>query len=426
MRVLVINCGSSSLKHELFDMADGRVLARGLVERIAEPLGHLSLTFFEGRDEPETIERDEALPDHKAALERVLALLADPEKGVVRSAEDITAVGHRIVHGGERFFAPALIDDKVIEDIRANIPLAPLHNPANLTGVETLRAMAPDMPQVAVFDTAFHQSMPPLAYHYALPKILYEKHKLRRYGFHGPSHRYVSRLAAAFLGKPLAETKLVTLHLGNGASAAAILGGRSIDTSMGMTPLSGLIMGNRCGDIDPEIVLYLAQSVGLPCGEIDRLLNHESGLKGLAGVNDMRDIHARADAGDADAKLAFEAFCYAIRKYVGGYHVALGGLDALIFTAGIGEHDPRVRAEVCMGLACLGVELDPAANLAPTDGPRAISKPASAVAVLVIPTDEELEIATQTVEALRAAGGHGGQSDPARRPTPGSPHGQAG
>jgi acetate kinase len=306
------------------------------------------------------------------------------------------------VHGGERFSAPALIDDQVVEAIREQVPLAPLHNPANLLGIETALATFPDTPQVAVFDTAFHRTMPPRAHRYALPRDLADRLGIRRYGFHGTSHAYVSRLAAAHLGKPLAELNLLTMHLGNGASVAAVAGGRCVDTSMGFTPLEGLVMGTRTGDLDPAVVLYLQREAGMSLDQVDELLNKQSGLKGLTGVNDMREIQRRAAAGDQAAREAFDLYCYRIRKYAGAYAAALGHLDALVFTAGIGEHSATVRAGVCDGLEGFGVRLDPARNHLPSNGPRTVSSDDSTVAVLVVPTDEELEIAEQTLVAVRS------------------------
>ncbi len=313
-------------------------------------------------------------------------------------------VGHRVVHGGDRFSGPTVVDDDVLAEIRDLIPLAPLHNPANIAGIEVARSRFPDTPQVAVFDTAFHASMPPRAWRYALPRALADRLQVRRYGFHGTSHAYVARQAAEHLGRPLAELDLVTLHLGNGASATAVAGGRSVDTSMGLTPLGGLVMGTRSGDLDPGIVAHLHREGGLDLDEIDSVLNKESGLKGLAGSNDLREVHRRADAGDADAVEALEVFCYRIRCTVGAYAVALGRLDAVVFTAGIGENDADVRARVCGGLAVLGVRLDEARNAARSRDVWMISSDDSAVAVLVVPTDEELEIAEQSLAVVRANG----------------------
>jgi acetate kinase len=380
--VLVLNAGSSSLKYQLLDMTDRSVAASGLVERI-------------GGSE---------VPDHAAALEQVLTDLDRP--GALTDAP--VAVGHRVVHGGERFSGPTVIDDDVLEQIRDLVPLAPLHNPANIAGIEVARRRYPDIPQVAVFDTAFHASMPPRAWRYPLPRELADRLRIRRYGFHGTSHGYVARKAAEHLGRPLGELDLVTLHLGNGCSAAAVAGGRCVDTSMGLTPLGGLVMGTRSGDLDPGIVAHLHREGGLDLDEIDALLNKESGLKALAGSNDLREVHRRADAGDADAAEALEVFCYRIRCTVGAYAAALGGMDAVVFTAGIGENDADVRARVCAGLSGMGVRLDEARNTARSREARTVSAGGSAVAVLVIPTNEELEIAEQAMAVVRRIGSPAG------------------
>lgn len=372
--VLVLNAGSSSLKYQLLDMDDRSVTASGLVERIGDPTG------------------SGGVPDHGAALEQVLDTLGLADAPVV--------VGHRVVHGGSRFSGPTVVDDDVLAEIRDLVPLAPLHNPANIAGIEVARARFPDTPQVAVFDTAFHATMPPRAWRYALPRELAEALRIRRYGFHGTSHAYVSRAAAALLVRPLAELDLVTLHLGNGCSAAAVAGGRSVDTSMGLTPLGGLVMGTRSGDLDPGVVAHLHREGGLDLDAIDTLLNKESGMKGLAGSNDLREVHRLAGAGDADAAEALEVFCYRIRCTVGAYAAALGRLDAVVFTAGIGENDADVRARVCAGLSGLGVRLDEERNAARSREARTISADGSAVAALVVPTNEELEIAEQALAVV--------------------------
>jgi acetate kinase len=396
--VLVLNAGSSSLKYQLLDLADGageRVCASGLVERIGEDEGRL--VHRAAGAEPLT--ESGKIPDHAVALDRVLA--AFERTGGLTEAP--FAVGHRVVHGGDRFSGPTVVDDDVLEEIRELVPLAPLHNPANIAGIEVARARYPDTPQVAVFDTAFHAAMPPHAWRYALPRDLADRLRIRRYGFHGTSHGYVARTAAAHLRRPLDDLALVTLHLGNGCSAAAVAGGRSIDTSMGLTPLGGLVMGTRSGDLDPGIVAHLHREGGLDLDAIDTLLNTQSGMKGLAGSNDLREVHARADAGDADAAEALEVFCYRIRCTVGAYAAALGRLDAVVFTAGIGENDADVRARVCAGLGVLGVEVDEARNTARSRETRTISADGSRVAVLVVPTNEELEIAEQTLAVVQAA-----------------------
>ncbi len=402
MKILVINCGSSSLKYQLIDTATETALASGLIERLGEPRGILTHKNRPGAaDESQTV-REEPIPDHEAGLRLAQAVMADPVAGVLSNASDIQAVGHRVVHGGEAFQASARIDAEAMAAIEKTIPLAPLHNPANLTGIRVARELFPDAPQVAVFDTAFHQTMPPKAYHYALPYAYYEEMGVRRYGFHGTSHKYVAAEAAKRLKRPIGELNLVTAHLGSGASICAIEKGRSVDTTMGMTPLGGVIMGTRVGNIDPGVVMYIARQKGFSVAEIDRVLQKESGLKGICGSNDMRDIHARAAAGDERARLAEEMFIHRIRQYLGAYFFALGRVDALVFTAGIGEHDPLTREKCCQGLEPYGVVVDQEKNQAGRGEARRVSAPESAVKVLVIPTNEELEIARQTVEVLKS------------------------
>jgi acetate kinase len=400
--VLVLNAGSSSLKYQLIDMADRSVRASGLVERIGDDGARLEhrrpgsgLPPLPGSRPP--LVEEGGIADHGAALDRVLGVLE--RTGGLTDAP--VAVGHRVVHGGDRFSGPTVVDDGVLDEIRDLVPLAPLHNPANIAGIEVARVRYPDTPQVAVFDTAFHASMPPRAWRYPLPRELADSLRIRRYGFHGTSHGYVARQAAAHLGRPLDALDLVTLHLGNGCSAAAVAGGRCIDTSMGLTPLGGLVMGTRSGDLDPGIVAHLHREGGLDLDAIDTLLNKQSGLKGLAGSNDLREVHAKADAGDADAAEALEVFCYRIRCTVGAYTAALGGADAIVFTAGIGENDADVRARVCTGLP--GVELSAERNAARSRTARTVSADGSAVAVLVVPTNEELEIAEQALAVVRGA-----------------------
>jgi acetate kinase len=343
---------------------------------------------------------DGAIPDHAAGFRSLVAALDAAGLG-----DDLGAIGHRVVHGGAEFVAPTRIDEQVIERIRAQIPLAPLHNPANLTGIEVATQLRPDLPQVAVFDTAFHGTLPPHAYHYAVPEEVHREHGVRRYGFHGTSHAFVARRAAAHLGRPAEELDLVTLHLGNGASAAAVKGGRSVDTSMGLSPLEGLVMGTRSGDLDPAVVFHLVRQAGMTLDEVDTLLNKRSGLLGLCGDNDLREIERRAGDGDEAATLALDVYTYRIRKYLGAYTAALGGLDAVVFTAGVGENQPGVRARVCGGLELLGIVLDAERNRAADtrasdDGVVPVQADDSRVAVLVIATDEEHEIAEQTRLAL--------------------------
>lgn len=398
MKVLVLNSGSSSIKYQLFQSDNWLVLAAGAVNRIGEARGD-----FQGRwrDEGGWEHRfDLALPiaHHVAGLELMAGRLR--ASGVLADLGELVAIGHRVVHGGEAFQRPTRVDEAVIAAIRDMIPLAPLHNPANLEGIEVAIRLFPGVPQVAVFDTAFHQTMPPAAYRYALPENLYRQHRVRRYGFHGSSHAYVSRRAAALLGKAPRDCNCITLHLGNGASAAAVRGGESIDTSMGLTPLEGLVMGTRCGDLDPAIHFYLAKNLGMDNQALDDLLNRRSGLLGLCGVNDMREIHRRIAQGDPTAALALEVFCHRLRKYLGAYWIELGRLDALVFTGGIGENDAVVRTRTCAGLGGMGILLDEKANQGRVNSERRVSRSESPVAVLVIPTNEELEIARQTLEAV--------------------------
>lgn len=398
MKILVINSGSSSIKYQLFDMTAALVLASGLIERIGEPRAlHRHIDNRGGGDETES---KHAIATHRDGLLEIGKVLR--ENGVVYDLSELSAIGHRVVHGGEYFREPTLIDDDVVGRIREMIPLAPLHNPANLMGIEVALQAAPDTPQVAVFDTAFHHSIPQHAWRYALPDKLYSELHIRRYGFHGTSHRYVAKQAAQQLGKPLSSLNLITLHLGNGASAAAISQGRSVDTSMGMTPLEGLIMGTRCGDIDPAIHFYLGREAGLSNEEVENLLNKESGLKGICGSNDMREVHRLADAGDERARLALQMYCYRIKKYIGAYYAVLGHLDAVVFTGGIGENDAWTRAQSCAGMTALGIDIDSEKNLRHGKSAFDISSDSSAVSILVIPTDEELEIALQTVACVKA------------------------
>ncbi|MBI5557043.1 MAG: acetate kinase [Deltaproteobacteria bacterium] len=399
MKVLVLNSGSSSIKYQLFDMNDLAVLAAGMIERIGEAMGHIKHRVMAAGDRAgETISRAVPVVDHRRGFELLGQILA--ETGAISTTDDLAGIGHRVVHGGETFREPVIITAEVVETIRKLSPLAPLHNPANLTGIEVAMAYAPAVRQVAVFDTAFHQTMPEHAFLYALPRTLYEKLHVRRYGFHGTSHYFVAKEAAAHLERPLAEMNLITLHLGNGASMAAIRGGRCVDTSMGMTPLEGLIMGTRCGDVDPAIIFYLARETGMGLRELDILLNQESGLKGICGVNDMRVVAERAGQGDSQAGLALDMFCYRIKKYLGAYLAVLGRVDALVFTGGIGENAAIVREKVCAGLEGLGIDLDPGKNLLATQGPRELQRDGRKMKIMVIPTNEELEIARQTVAVL--------------------------
>ena len=397
MKILVVNGGSSSLKYRLFAGDDIRVVATGLIEKIGEATS-LAQLEINGTHGVEQIKQEVAVADHGRAIASMLTMLQ--ANGVLEDVSLLGGIGHRVVHGGEAFHQPVFINEQVIAGIEALIPLAPLHNPVNLMGIKALVELAPAVPQVAVFDTAFHQSIPRHRYLYGLPGRLYEEYHVRRYGFHGTSHSYVSGQAAACLGRPVEELRLITLHLGNGASAAAIEAGRCVETSMGMTPLEGLIMGTRCGDIDPAIVFYLARQTGMTMDELDDLLNRQSGLKGICGHNDMRTITMLADRGDASAGLALDMFCHRLKKYIGSYLAILGKTDALVFTGGIGENSALVRQQSCQGLEALGIEVDPAKNTGRAEKGREIQTEQSRVKVLVIPTDEELAIALQTRQCI--------------------------
>ena len=402
MKILVINAGSSSIKYQLFNMQDRSVLAAGLVERIGEKNGHIKHKNLLTPTLPE-INRDLFVLDHQNGLNQVVQLLLDEKTGVIASPDEIAAVGHRVVHGGEKFSAPTIITEEVLTVIDALSSLAPLHNPANLTGIQVAMELFPNATQVAIFDTAFHQSMPAYAYRYAIPHELYEKNHIRSYGFHGTSHLYVSKVAAEYLGKPLAETNLITAHLGNGASITAVAGGKSVDSSMGFSPLPGLIMGTRSGDIDPAVVFYLANDHGMSIPEIDKMLNKQSGLLGICGDNDLRDVERRMGAGDEVAQLAFDMYTYRIKKYIGMYTAVLNTVDALVFTAGVGENSDLVRHQTCSGLASLGYMLDSVKNSGGKQGKvTEIQASDSRAKILIISTDEELEIALQTEAVLLA------------------------
>jgi len=393
--VLVVNAGSSSLKYSLIDAGSGEEAADGVVERIGESNGIITHRGPSGEDRTER-----EVATHEDALAAVLD--AFEAHGPSLHEVELEAIGHRVVHGGDRFGDPVLIDDDLVSAVRDLVPLAPLHNPANLEGIEVSRRLFPDLPQVAIFDTAFHQTLPEHAYTYAVPLAWREDHKVRRYGFHGTSHAFVSREAARLLGRDPAETNLVVLHLGNGCSATAVAGGESVDTSMGMTPLEGLVMGTRSGDLDPALHAHLHRQVGWSLDEIDRVLNRSSGLKGLAGENDFRELQHLVDAGDAGARLAFDVYCYRIRKYVGAYTAVLGRVDAVVFTAGVGQHSAPVRTASVGGLELLGIALDPERNEAATGRETAVvSRDGSRVAVLVVPTNEEWEIARQALAVVR-------------------------
>lgn len=379
--ILVLNAGSSSVKFKLFD--GDTMAASGSVERIGEPSGGHALLASGGQ----TTEHFETIADHARALELMQLLLR--QSGLLHDIAALEGVGHRVVHGGETFREPVRIDIAVMDAIEQLIPLAPLHNPANLAGIRAMMALAPNVPQVAVFDTAFHATLPPEAYRYALPDKLYRRYGIRRYGFHGTSHAYVAQRAAELLETPLEELNLITLHLGNGASACAVRHGKSVETSMGFTPLEGLVMGTRSGDLDPGIVTFLEREAAMPPDAVDALLNRQSGLKGLCGINDMREIEVKMQEGDRDATLAFDVFIHRIRKYIGSYAAVLGSVDAIVFTGGIGEHSRRVREAVCGSLELFGIRLDREKN---DKNATQFHDARSKTALLRIPTDEELAI----------------------------------
>ena len=392
MRILVLNAGSSSLKFKLFNLNSNLCLCVGMVEKIAEEKSFVSLSI----DGEKKVDKTLHIRDHQDALETVFDMLF--ETGVIVSIDELTAVGHRVVHGGEFYSSASLVTDELIQNLKSLIPLAPLHNPANIAGIEAIKSKSKSLKQVAVFDTAFHQTMPSKAFTYALPISMYKEDKIRRYGFHGSSHSYVLKEAAKFLNKEVNETNVITLHLGNGASVCAIKEGKSMDTSMGFTPLEGLVMGTRSGDLDPAIIFYLHKQKAYALDEIDRLLNKHSGLLGLCGENDMRLILEKAKE-DETYQLAIDIFVYRIKKYIGAYLAVLGEVDALVFTGGIGEHSATIREMICRDLEIFGIEVDTNKN-----GEKEVlvfSTQASKIALLRISTDEELEIALQTRELLK-------------------------
>jgi acetate kinase len=396
VKLVTVNCGSSSIKLKVFD-AEARVpLAVGVLEQIGSPESR----WQQQRRQPDgsfaRSERRVAIADHREGFAFIGATNA--EERLLNDDAELFGIGHRVVHGGERFREPALIDDEVIDAVRQLFPLAPLHNPFNLLGIELAREQFPRVPQVAIFDTAFHQTLPPRAYRYAVPEETYSQHHVRRYGFHGTSHQYVAREAAAHLRLP--QANLITLHLGNGASAAAIRDGQCVDTSMGLTPLEGLIMGSRCGDLDPAVAFYLMRKGRMSADQVERMLNSESGLTGLCGTNDMREIQRRTEAGDERAALALEMFCYRVKKYIGAYGAVLGKVDALVFTGGIGENSAVVRRLACAGLESLGIEVHDGRNQQAAGSLAAIHRDGGRVKVLVIRTDEELAMARQTMDVI--------------------------
>ncbi|MGI6778350.1 MAG: acetate/propionate family kinase [Acetivibrionales bacterium] len=397
MKILVINTGSSSLKYQLIDATDGNVMAKGLCDRIG--LDHSFLKHTKAGNDAVVIEKD--LYNHKLAIQEVIRVLTDQKIGVISDMSEITAVGHRIVHGGEKFHDSVIIDDEVIKTLKDCIELAPLHNPPNIVGIEACKEIMPDVKMVGVFDTAFHQTMPEYAYLYAIPYEMYEKYGVRKYGFHGTSHKYVANRAAALLGKPIEDLKIITCHLGNGASICAVKGGKSVDTSMGFTPLDGLAMGTRSGTIDPAVIKFLVEKENMTLKEIDSYLNKKSGVLGISGVSsDFRDLHAAADEGNKRAQLAIDIFCYRVKKYIGKYAAVLGGVDAIVFTAGIGENNSITRAMIMENMEYLGAAIDPEKNK--IRGQEIdISAPGAKVRTLVIPTNEELAIARETARLIK-------------------------
>jgi len=395
VKILVINSGSSSIKYQLFEIENGdyELLAKGLVDRIGLSG---SAVYHRPKDKKETVvEKD--IPNHELGIKLMLDLLTHPSHGVIKDMKEIEGIGHRVVHGGEKFYESVLIDDEVEKTIEECIELAPLHNPPNLLGIRSCKRLLPGVPQVAVFDTAFHQTMPKKAYLYGLPIEQYERYRIRRYGFHGTSHRYVAFEAAKILGKDLTELKIVTCHLGNGCSITAVKNGKSVDTSMGFTPLEGLVMGTRAGDMDPYIPLFIIEKQGLTPQEVNNLMNKKSGLLGLSGNRDMRDVMAAAEKGDERAKTALEIFVYRVAKYIGAYAMAMGGLDAVVFTAGMGENSPYLREKVLEYGGFLGIKVDKEKN---EKNERIFTTPDSKVVGLVIPTNEELVIARDTYSII--------------------------
>ena len=407
MLVMVVNAGSSSLKYQVVDTQSEVVWASGLVERIGEDSSTLThRTRIRSGADGELAEhvRTGAIANHQQAFHAVTEVFA--ATGEVAEVGQLVGVGHRVVQGGDQFVEPTVVTSEVIEVVRSLNPLAPLHNPACVAGVESAMAEHPSVPHVAVFDTAFHATIPAAAYTYAIDQSVARAHRIRRYGFHGTSHKYVTAKAAEVLGKPVGEVDLVTLHLGNGASACAVRGGRSVETSMGLTPLEGLVMGTRSGDLDPAVVFHLITTAGMSAAEVDAMLNKRSGMLGLCGQNDLRQVHALAAAGDPDAELALQVYVHRIRKYLGAYLAVIGRADAIVFTAGVGENDPEIRRRVVAGLEMIGVAIDTERNAATRGSsvPVDLSFRGAPIRVLVVPTNEELEIARQTAEAVAAAG----------------------
>ncbi len=393
MNILVLNCGSSSIKYKLFEMTNKEVLAQGGIEKIGMPNSFIKFSMPNGEKKIMEV----SIPEHTKGVQVIFDVLTNAEYGVVKSISDIDAVGHRMLHAGSKITESSILTDEVLEIFASCNDLGPLHNPANLKGVNAVKAIKPDMPQVGVFDTAFHQTMPDYVYMYPLPYEFYEKYGVRRYGFHGTSHRYVSQRVCEFLGIDPVGKKIITCHIGNGGSISAIKDGKCMDTSMGLTPLEGLMMGTRCGDIDPAIIPFLMKHANLTAEEMDTIMNKKSGLLGISGTtSDMREIQAARDAGDKRAELAQEMYFYRVRKYIGSYAAAMGGVDVILFTGGVGENKQNCREAACEGLEFMGVKLDKEKNAQIMGEEAIISTPDSRVTVCVIPTDEELMIATDT------------------------------
>ena len=397
MKILVLNCGSSSIKYALYNMDDKSVMTSGGAERVGLDGAFVKVKLPNG--EKKQIMHD--IPEHTEGVKIIFSLLTDPEIGVIKSLDEINAVGHRMVHGGEKFTESVVITPEVIKAFEAVSDLAPLHNPANMKGVNAVSELMPGLPQVGVFDTAFHQTMPAKAYMYAVPYELYEKYGVRRYGFHGTSHRYVSKRACDFLGIPQQGCKMITAHIGNGGSLAAVVDGKCVDTTMGLTPLEGVMMGTRSGDIDGGAVTFIQKKLNLDADGVSDLLNKKSGVQGLCGCSDMRDVEAAAKSGDKKALVAQESYFYRIKKYIGAYAAAMGGCDVLVFTAGVGENQTSMREAACEGLEFMGIKIDKAVNASVRGKEAVISAPDSKVKVVVIPTDEELMIATDTMALVK-------------------------
>lgn len=397
MKILVINCGSSSIKYQLFDMTDQSVLAKGLVEKI----GLHGSALINKRNDGDQVKLAGEIMDHQAGIEYILGVLSSEKHGSLKSFSEIDAVGHRVVHGGEKFTGSVLINDEVLKMMEECVPLAPLHNPPNLKGIEAMQALLPKVPQVGVFDTAFHHTMPDYSYMYGIPYQLYKRYSIRKYGFHGSSHRFVSKKACEYMGTEYKCSRIITCHLGNGGSIAAIHNGKSIDTSMGMTPVDGLIMGTRTGDLDSGALIHIMKREGIRLPAANTLINKFSGMLGVSGISsDMRELNAAAEEGNERAQLALNMFNYRVKKYVGAYAAVMGGVDLLVFTGGIGENDEGVRKGVCSNMEYMGLEIDPELNDNPSGGIHIFSKKNSKVTAMIVPTNEELVIAMDTMELV--------------------------